>query len=137
MAPAAPVAAQPDPALIASRKAEYERQRQAYLDRKREEMGMRKEKIVATAGGTTSAARGPSSAAEASVAGLAAPTPAAARAAGPVAAAKAPGKAPPPPVGDDLEVAEEAPAAAPPAAGNELGADFLDGLVSDPLGKKK
>jgi hypothetical protein len=119
----------------AERKAEYARQRQAYLDRKKQEMEARKNKVVATAGGTERVQRGPTSAEEAAVAGIDPaevpankPAPAPAKGAAPGKPAKA------------APVAA-APAADEPPAGPEkapaLENDFLDSLMDDPLGKSK
>jgi hypothetical protein len=121
----APMAAAPNP----NAREEYQRKRAEYLERKRLEMEARKQKIVATAGGTVPVDRGPASEEAAAAAAPAATEP--------VAQAKAPGakgkaaaaEAP----------AEEAPAeAAPPAAEKKeaLDGDLLDSLLGDPMGKK-
>jgi hypothetical protein len=125
VAAARPVAPPPNPAAAANRKAEYERQRQAYLERKRQEMEARKSKVVATAGGTDRVQRGPGSEAEAEAAGL---DPATAATPAPTKSASAKTAAAP-------AAAEEAPAAKEPAGKPALDNDFLDGLLDDPLGK--
>ena len=129
------VAPQPTAASVASRKAEYERKRQEYLDRKKAEMEARKTKIVATAGGTERVQRGPSSAAEAEAVGIDPATVAAAPAAKP-AAKGAKGAAPAAAEPADTEVAavEEAPAEEKKPT---LDNSFLEGLMDDPLGKSK
>jgi hypothetical protein len=115
-----PMAAAPNP----NAKEEYQRKRAEYLERKRLEMEARKQKIVATAGGTNAADRGP-----------AAEQPAPAAEAAPASQAKAPGA-------KGKVAAEEAPAeeeAAPePVAEKKeaLDGDLLDSLLGDPLGKK-
>ena len=104
----------------AERKAAYKRKREEYLERKRQEMEARKAKVVATAGGTERADRGPTSAAEAEAAGLPAPKPA------PSATASAAPAA-----------AEPEPAAAPAPkkkAKPTLDEGFLGDLLADPLG---
>jgi hypothetical protein len=137
MAVARPLAPPPPSAnVVASRKAEYERQRQAYLDRKRQEMEARKAKVVSTAGGTERVQRGPSTADEAAVMGVAAPSESTKAAPAKVAAA-APAKAAGPAAADAPLAEADAPAPAPAAGGKAaLDNDFLDGLLGDPLGKK-
>ena len=115
MAPAAPPP--PSAASIAERKAEYARQREAYLERKKQEMAARKAKVVETAGGTQRIARGPGTADEAAVMGVA-------PSAGAKAAAAAPAKVAKTDSVDDAPVAsaDEAAPAEKPALDN----GFLD-----------
>jgi hypothetical protein len=147
MARPAPVLAPPlNPAVAANRKAEYERQRQMFLERKRQEMEARKTKITATTVGSERVQRGPATEDEAAAAGLSADSvakPQPAPASGP---AKTPPKGAPPsrgaPAGKGaVAVAEPAaaePAPAPAPAGKAaLDNDFLSGLMDDPLGKSK
>jgi hypothetical protein len=127
----------PSAATAAARKADYERQRQAYLDRKKAEMEARKQKVVAVQAGEE-VHRGPASADEASAVGLSADSvakPAPAAAAPTKSAPAKPGK--PAPEEAAPVAAADAPAAAP-AAGEkpQLDNDFLNGLMDDPLGKK-
>lgn len=123
----------PNPSEVASRKAEYQRQRQEYLDRKKAEMEARKNKVVATAGGTERAARGPTSEAEAEAAGLDKSAVAQAPAKGGKASAKS--TAAPSP---DEPALGDAPAEAPAAEEKPaLDNDLLGDLLSDPLAKKK
>jgi len=115
-----PMAAAPNP----NAKEEYQRKRAEYLERKRLEMEARKQKIVATAGGTSAADRGP--AAEQTAAAPAAEA----------SQAKAPGaKGKAAPV---EEIAPEEAAAPEPVAEKKeaLDGDLLDSLLGDPLGKK-
>jgi hypothetical protein len=134
------VAAGPPPPsadVVASRKAEYERKRQEYLDRKKAEMAARKTKVVATAGGTDRVQRGPTSEAEAEAAGLDKSTvvaaPAGATKAGKAAGSKPAAAPAPDEAGFNDAPAEEAPASEKPALDNDL----LGDLLSDPLAKKK
>jgi hypothetical protein len=137
------VAAPPPPpsaATAAARKAEYERQRQAYLDRKRQEMEARKAKVVSVQAGEE-VHRGPASAAEADAVGLSAdsvnkPSPNNSA----IAPTKtAPAKAGKPAADDAAPVAAAEPAPAPAEGGGKgaLDNDFLNGLMDDPLGKDK
>jgi len=128
----APVAAArpaPQPMAVApnpNAKEEYQRKRAEYLERKRLEMEARKQKIVATAGGTSAADRGPA----ANQPAAAAPVEAA-----PASQAKAPGAKGK--IADEEAPAEEAPASEPVAEKKEaLDGDLLDSLLGDPLGKK-
>lgn len=135
-----PVMAPPaNPAMVANRKAEYERKRQEYLERKKAEMAARKEKIVATAGGTAPVQRGPTSAAEAEAVGLnpaaVAKAPAGSSAAPAKGSAKSAAKGAAAPTAEPEEVAQ-----APAETKDEkpaLDGDFLNGLMDNPLGDKK
>ena len=132
-APAPAAAPPPSAAQVASRKAEYERKRQEYLDRKRAEMEARKHKVVETAGGTDRVQRGPGSETEAEVAGL--DKSAVAQPTAKAGAKPAAGKSGAAPAGDEPALAE-APTeekTEKPALDNEL----LGDLLGDPLGKSK
>lgn len=133
------IAAGPPPPsadVVASRKAEYERKRQEYLDRKKAEMEARKTKVVATAGGTDRVARGPTSEAEAEAAGL--DKSAVVRApAGPAKAGKAAGTKPAAASPADEGGFNDAPAEEPATEKPALDNDLLGDLLSDPLAKKK
>jgi hypothetical protein len=102
-------------------------------------MAARKEKIVATAGGTAPVQRGPTSAAEAEAVGLDPAAVAKARAPESAAAGKGPAKnaakGAATPTAEPEQVAQ-----APAEAKNEkpaLDGDFLNGLMDNPLGDKK
>jgi hypothetical protein len=133
----APTMGQP---VALNRKAEYERKRQEYLERKKAEMEARKQKIVATAGGTAPVQRGPTSAAEAEAVGL---DPAEVKHARPEPATVA-GKAPAKGAAKGSAALAAAPQEVAQAPGAEpatnakpaLDGDFLDGLMDNPLGDK-
>jgi hypothetical protein len=109
------------PAVASHGKAAYEQQRQAYLERRRQEMEARKAKLIANAGGQR-AQRGPASQEEAEVAGIASRSKAgadgsalvASRSSGQTSSAKPASK----------------------GAGSE-DSELLEGLMDDPLGKSK
>jgi hypothetical protein len=127
---AAPIAA-PRPMVATNTKAEYQARRQAYLERQKREMEERKAKTMAG----SAAGRPKPDVPEAAPAAKAAPAAAAAK---PAESAKA---APAAEVDADFTTEpapEEAPAEAPASAKKpQLDGDFLDGLLDDPLGKKK
>ena len=128
-----PVARPVAPVVAVNTKAEYQARRQAYLARQQQEMEARKAKTLAAATGGPGRPKPDAPAAAA---------PAAAPKAAPAPVAKAapadPDSAPP-----DADFTTEAPAEEPAAAAPEpakkpqLDGDFLDGLLDDPLGKKK
>jgi hypothetical protein len=102
-------------ASVAQRKAEYARQREEYLARRRNEMEVRKAKLMATAGGER-AQRGPASQEEAEVVGLAA--------------------SPSRDSGSPALVASRSSGATTRKTASE-DTDLLEGLMDDPLGKSE
>jgi hypothetical protein len=113
---------QPPPASgsVEQRKAQYAAQREAYLERRRQEMQARKAKIIATAGGER-AQRGPATQEEAEVAGLK-PANGGGRASAMVASRS------------------ETPATSKHAASHDNSGEdgeLLEGLMDNPLGKSE